>query len=89
VPTYKFSYKSEKSAEGKVIVTCKIIQENVSDDFKMYVPIKINLSNDRFARLRIEVKGKETTVKLPSLPEEPEEIIFNDLNSVLCEVEYD
>lgn len=55
----------------------------------MYVPIKINLSNDRFARLRIEVKGKETIVKLPPLPEEPEEIIFNDLNSVLCEVEYD
>lgn len=89
VPTYRFSYKSEKSAEGKVIVSCKIIQENVSDDFKMYVPIRINLSNDRFARMRIEVKGKETTVKLPPLPEEPEEIIFNDLNSVLCEVEYD
>ena len=89
VPTYIFSYKTEKSAEGKVIVTCKIIQENVSDNFKMYVPIKINLSNDRFARLRIEVKGKETIVKLPPLPEEPEEIIFNDLNSVLCEVEYD
>lgn len=89
VPTYRFSFKSEKSAEGKVIVTCKIIQENVSDDFKMYVPIRINLSNDRFARMRIEVKGNETTVKLPPLPEEPEEIIFNDLNSVLCEVEYD
>ncbi len=89
VPSYIFSYKSEKSAEGKVIVTCKIIQENVTDNFKMYVPIKINLSNDRFARMRIEVKGKETIVKLPPLPEEPEEIIFNDLNSVLCEVEYD
>jgi hypothetical protein len=89
VPSYIFSYKSEKSTDGKIIVTCKIIQENVSDDFKMYIPIKINLSNDRFARMRIEVKGKETTVKLPPLPEEPEEIIFNDLNSVLCEVDYD
>ncbi|MCK7527792.1 MAG: hypothetical protein MZV64_64365 [Ignavibacteriales bacterium] len=89
VPTYNFSYKSEKSADGKVIVTCKIIQENVSDNFKMYVPIRINLSNDRFARLRLEIKEKETIIKLPPLPEEPEEIIFNDLNSVLCEVEYD
>jgi hypothetical protein len=89
VPSYIFSHKSEKSADGKILVTCKIIQENVPDDFKMYVPIRINLSNDRFARMRIEVKGKETTVKLPPLPEEPEEIIFNDLNSVLCEVDYD
>jgi hypothetical protein len=89
VPSYIFSHKSEKSADGKIIVTCKIIQENVPDDFKMYVPIRINLSNDRFARMRIEVKGKETTVKLPPLPEEPDEIIFNDLNSVLCEVDYD
>jgi len=89
IPTYLFSYSLEKTIDGKVLATCKIIQENVSDDFKMYVPINIKFSGDRFARLRIEVKGKESIVKLPLLPEEPEEIIFNDLTSVLCEVEYD
>lgn len=89
IPTYLFSYSLEKTTDGKVLATCKIIQENVSDNFKMYVPINIKFSGDRFARLRIEVKGKESIVKLPLLPEEPEEIIFNDLNSVLCEVEYD
>ena len=55
----------------------------------MYVPVKIVLSGNRFARLRLEIKGKETTIELPGLPEKPEEIIFNDLNSVLCDVDYD
>lgn len=89
VPLYRFSYTSEKSPDGNVIVTCKIQQEEVPDDFKMFIPVKIVFSDDRLARLRLEVKGKETIVKLPPLPEEPEEIIFNDLNSVLCKVKYD
>lgn len=89
LPTYNFSYQSEKIEDGKCIVSCKIITENVSESFKMYVPLSIKFAEDRFARIRIEVKGKECIVKLPLLPEVPEEIIFNDLNSVLCKVEYD
>lgn len=88
IPTYNFSYKSEKNEEGKYIVTCKVIQEGVPENFRMYVPIKIILSGDKFARLRIEVKEKETIINLPPLPDKPEEIIFNDLNSVLCNVQY-
>ncbi len=89
IPEYNFSYTSEKRSDGKFYTTCKIIQNNVPDDFKMYVPIKIVLPGNKLARLRIEVKGKETIFNIPALPEEPEEIIFNDLNSVLCEVDYD
>lgn len=88
LPTYNFSYQAAKNEEGKVVVKCKIITENVSDNFKMYVPLTIKFAGDKFARVRIEVKGKESIVKLPLLPEVPEEIIFNDLNSVLCKVEY-
>ena len=89
VPTYNFSYKSEELENGKYKVTCKVVQEDVPEDFKMYVPIKILLSGDRFARLRIEVKQKETILNLPLLPDEPEDIIFNDLESVLCKVNYE
>ncbi len=86
VPSYHFSYTSENINGGKFSVTCKIVQNNVSDDFKMYVPIKILFSEDQFARVRLEVKGKTTTIKL-TVPEKPADIIFNDLNSVLCEIE--
>jgi hypothetical protein len=89
IPKYRFSYKSEKMEDGQYKVTCRIVQEDVPDNFKMYIPIKIILKNDRFARLRLEVKEKDTVIILPPLPEKPEEIIFNDLNSVLCTVNYE
>ena len=87
VPTYKFSYKSIKKPKNKYLVKCKVKQENVPPDFIMYVPILIKFSGDRFARLRVKITGAECEFNLPLLPVEPEEVIFNDLNSVLCEVE--
>jgi hypothetical protein len=55
----------------------------------MYVPIKLVLDGDRIGRIRIEVKGKETIYSTPPIAGELEELIFNDLESVLCEVEYE
>lgn len=89
IPTYRFGYETNQTAEGKYKVTCSVKQENVSADFQMIVPIKIVLKGDRFVRLRYMIKGLESKIDLPLLPEEPEEIIFNDLNSVLCEVKYE
>jgi hypothetical protein len=88
IPTYEFAYKTEVTKEGKYQVTCKVEQKNVDEKFKMYVPIKIVLEDDRIARVRVEITGKEKIFQLPLLPEEPDEIIFNDLESVLCEVDY-
>jgi hypothetical protein len=53
IPTYKFSYKSEKNDDGKYRVICKVtFRKEFPDNFRMYIPIKIVLSGDRFARLR-------------------------------------
>ncbi len=88
IPEYEFSYKTEITDGGKYQVYCKMKQNNVPPDFKMYIPILVKFDNDQFARLRIFANGSNAIVKLPLLPLEPEEIIFNDLNSVLCEVDY-
>jgi aminopeptidase N len=87
VPSYKFAWKVGDPVDGKYKVTCRIEQSNVPDDFKMYVPIKIDFGNDKFARLRVLVEGKGAEFDLPLMPMKPEEVIFNDLNSVLCEVD--
>jgi aminopeptidase N len=89
IPFYKFAYKYEETENGKFLVTCRVDQEQVPDNFKMYVPVLIKLDGDRFARVRVSIEGKQSVFNLPLLPEEPEEIIFNDLNGVLCEVEYE
>ena len=88
IPKYTFSYKSEQTADGKYKVTCKVEQSSVADDFQMAVPLYVDFGNDKFARLRIVARGPLTQVDLPLMPMKPEKIIFNDMESVLCEVDY-
>jgi len=89
IPLYKVAYKTEKTSEGETIITLRVLEEEVPESFKMYVPIKLVLDGDRIGRIRIEVKGKETIYSTPPIAGELEELIFNDLESVLCEVEYE
>ncbi len=89
IPKYNVAYKDEKTTDGKTIITLRIRQEEVPNNFKMYVPVKIVLDGERVGRIRIEVKGKETFFTTPALEGEVEEIVFNDLESVLCEVNYE
>jgi aminopeptidase N len=88
IPDYKFSYKTTETPDGKYKVTCKVQQSNVPADFKMYVNFLVKFEGDRQARIRMEVNGNKPEFDL-LLPLEPEEIIFNDLNSVLCNVDYE
>lgn len=87
IPSYKFAFKVGETPDGKFKVTCKIKQEGVPPEFRMSIPIRIDFGNDRFARLRVLVTGEESTFDLPLLPMRPNDILFNDFESVLCEVE--
>lgn len=87
IPKYKFAYHTEKTEAGKYKVHCRVKQENVADDFKMVVPMLIKFEGNKLVRLRVTVSKNNSEFELPLLPLEPEEIIFNDLNSVLCEVD--
>ena len=89
IPSYKVAYKTVETDNGKIRLTIRVREEEVSESFKIYVPIKLILNDDRIARIRIEVKGKETLVTLPPFTGELEDLIFNDLESVLCEVDYE
>ncbi len=86
VPLYRFSWRSTPLPGGQFKVTCRVDQENVPDDFQMFVPIRIDLGGDRFAKVRVFVKGRHSEFDLPAVPAEPKSIVFNDLESVLCEV---
>ena len=89
IPLYKVAYKTKKTNEDKTIITLRVRQEGVPENFKMYVPFKLVFKNDMIGRIRIEVKGKETIYSTPPIDGKLEELIFNDLESVLCEVEYE
>ncbi len=86
IPEYRFAHKLEQTPQGKWVAHCKIEQRNVPDNFQMPVLVLIDFGQERFARTRVVVKGPLTRVDLPLMPMKPEKIVFNDLESVLCEV---
>jgi hypothetical protein len=52
----------------------------------MYVPVTVDLGQNRQGRYRVNVRGPETEIVLPLMPAEPKGLKFNDLEGVLCEV---
>jgi hypothetical protein len=52
----------------------------------MYVPVTLDLGDDRIARLRVKVRGAKSEIDLPLMPAKPRDVRFNDLDGVLAEV---
>ncbi|HEX9000627.1 MAG TPA: M1 family aminopeptidase, partial [Blastocatellia bacterium] len=72
VPRYRLDYALTAESDGKVLLTGKITQSEVSDQFKMLVPIYLDFDG-KISRLgNVPVVGNSTTpefkVKLPSRP---------------------
>lgn len=86
VPTYKVATRTESAEDGKFRIKLRVLQENVPESFVMYVPVTVDLGNNRMARLRVKVQGARTEVDLPLMPAQPKAVKFNDFNGVLAEV---
>ncbi len=86
IPTYRVVHRTEPAGDGRVRVRLKIRQENVPDEFQMYVPVTLDLGKAGVARVRVKVKGPVSEIELPLMPAEPKSVTFNDLEGVLAEV---
>jgi hypothetical protein len=86
IPTYTVAWRSTQVDGGKWRVRLRVRQSGVADDFRMPVPVTVDLGDNRFARLRVDVRGPVTEVDLPLVPSQPRDVRFNELEGVLCEV---
>jgi hypothetical protein len=86
LPTYRVAYRTEPAGDGQFRVRLQVRQENVPDDFQMYVPVTLELGKDRIARLRVKVTGPRSELELPLMPAEPKAVRFNDFEGVLADV---
>ncbi|MBU3699456.1 MAG: hypothetical protein FGM33_05515 [Candidatus Kapabacteria bacterium] len=86
LPTYRVAWKKELTLEGQWKVTMRIRQQGVSESFRMPIPVKIVDEDGKAVRLRINVTSATNEVELPPFQFEPEDVVFNDLSSVLCDV---
>jgi hypothetical protein len=86
VPSYRVAYLTLPAENDQYRVKLQVFQDNVGEDFQMYVPVTLELGDGRLARLRVKVRGPKTEVDLPLMPTKPKEVRFNDLDGVLGEV---
>ena len=87
IPTYKYAYKTEK-VDGKFVTKFRVKQENVPTDFKMLIPIALVDDNKKSTATRAYITGdKVIEFALAPTATEPDKVVFNYLNSVLCELD--
>ncbi len=86
IPTYVASWTAEPTGGGRHQVRLRIRQEDVPEDFKMYVPVLLDFGETGSATLRVFVSGPRTEVTLPPVDASPRDIVVNPLESVLANV---
>ncbi|HEX9652361.1 MAG TPA: hypothetical protein VGA99_01510, partial [bacterium] len=84
VPAYFYSYTISNSGD-EYWLDLSVRQEEVAPDFKMFIPIGIQLQEKKLTEL-IWMQGREQPFRLGPFPEKPSKIIFNDFDCVLARV---
>ncbi len=88
IPHYQVHYQMSKIKENNYEMVFKVRQLNVDKNFKMSIPICIDFGDKGIFRFKVFIQEYKSKFTIPNLPYKPEKVIFNDLNSVLCEVDY-
>lgn len=86
IPTYRFSHVVRETPDGKYLLKCRVEASDVPADFRSYPMLSIDFGGGRVSRGRRPVQGPRTEFEL-LLPAKPEKVIFNDFESVLCNLE--
>jgi hypothetical protein len=83
VPAYKLDYQNGATPDGKPLLTVKVTQSGVSDNFKMLVPIYVDFGKG-WTRLGAARMVGNSTVEIPApLPQAPKKVTLCALDDVL------
>lgn len=86
LPTYRVAWKNETTPEGGQRVRLRVTQAGVPSEFQSWVLVSANLGGGRFVHFRIRVHGGQTEYTSPVLPAAARSVVFNELHSVLADV---
>ena len=86
VPTYDFSYEIIEDSDGTYLARGRVVTEDVPDDFRMYVPLEIEIDDDLRAYVRLLIDMPDYEFTLPGLPGKPKKLRLNPFESVLAKV---
>jgi Peptidase family M1 domain len=86
VPRYRLDYTLTPQDDGKCLLTFKVTQSDVSEGFRMPVPIYLDLDGSKIVRLGdVRMFGSSTSeeIKVP-LPQKPKRVLINANYDVLA-----
>ncbi len=89
LPAYKLDSTFEKNADGDVVFGFKVTQSNVTDKFRMLVPVYLELSNGTITFLgRVKMIGNNSTeakIPLKGIKDTPRRAMLNYYDDVLAQ----
>lgn len=86
LPEYEFSYTTGKGAGGDYNVHCQVKSKGVDSDFRMFVPVSIELESGQTIYRRILVDDLLVQRVITQLPGKPVRVRLNPFESVLAKV---
>ncbi|HEY7546418.1 MAG TPA: hypothetical protein VID27_16130, partial [Blastocatellia bacterium] len=85
VPKYKFEYSVVPDSEGKFLLKFTLSQSGVSENFKMLVPVYLDLDGKIVRLGQVNIAGSGTTQELKvKLPVKPKRVLINAWHDVLA-----
>ncbi|HEY8460260.1 MAG TPA: M1 family aminopeptidase, partial [Blastocatellia bacterium] len=85
IPRYRFDYSLTPESDGKVTLRGKLTQSDVSQNFKMIVPVYLDFGKGIVRLGMIPVMGNMTTEEFAiKLPEQPKRVMINYYHDVLA-----
>ena len=88
LPSYKFDYSFDKNSDGDVVFSFKIAQSGVNEDFRMLVPVYLEITEGRVVPLgRARISGNSTVeqkVTLRGVKTAPKRAMLNYNYDVLA-----
>src|SRR4030095_2567717 len=70
LPSYELQYKMEDQPDGKVLLSGTVIQENVPDEWAMFLPVRVSFGGNQGGTFPVVAQGKSKTfqIRLPMRP---------------------
>jgi hypothetical protein len=88
LPSYKMDYSFDSGADGTIVMSVNVAQSNVSDKFRMVVPVYLELDDGRIVILgRMRLVGNSASpakVPLKGLKTKPRRALINYYDDVLA-----
>jgi hypothetical protein len=85
VPSYKFEYSVTGESDGKFLLTGVLTQSGVSENFKMLVPLYLDLDGNIVRLGQANVTGNTSTPEFKvRLPRKPRRVLINANHDVLA-----